>query len=110
MTEDHANARLFAEKVANMAGVSVDLDTVQTNMIFFDVSGAGITAKQMEDGLVKQGVHICAVSSGRLRAVTHLDVSSSDVEEAADAVRAVLEQTPKSVNIKSSSPTVEQVL
>ncbi|MGA0394235.1 MAG: threonine aldolase family protein [Rhodospirillales bacterium] len=108
IAEDHANARLFAEKVANLPGISVDLETVQTNMIFFDVSGAGITAQQMEKGLAEQGVKISAVSNARLRAVTHLDVTSSDAEEAADAVRAVLEQTPKS-DI-SQIATTEQVL
>lgn len=108
MADDHANARLFAEKVANLPGISVDLDTVQTNMIFFDVSGAGITAQQMQDGLAEKGVKISAVSNARLRAVTHLDVNSDDMEEAADAVRAVLEQTPKGAAVQS--PTVEQVL
>jgi threonine aldolase len=109
MADDHANARLFAEKVANLPGISVDLETVQTNMIFFDVSGAGITAQQMETGLTNQGVKISAVSGARLRAVTHLDISSDDIEDAANAIRAVLEQTPK--NTKSpSSTTVEQVL
>jgi len=109
MADDHVNARLFAEKVANLPGISVDLETVQTNMIFFDVSGAGITAQQMETGLTNQGVKISAVSGARLRAVTHLDISSDDIEDAANAIRAVLEQTPK--NTKSpSSTTVEQVL
>ena len=110
MADDHANARLFAEKVANLSGISVDLETVQTNMIFFDVSGAGISAQQMEKGLAKQGVKISAVSGARLRAVTHLDISSDDIEDAADAVRAVLEQTPKNSTAPSISSTVEQVL
>ncbi|MEX2451890.1 MAG: threonine aldolase family protein [Rhodospirillales bacterium] len=110
LVEDHANARLFAERVANLAGISVDLETVQTNMIFFDVSGAGITAHQMQAGLAKRGVRISAVSDARLRAVTHLDVSSADVEDAADAVRAVLEETPKRTSGMPAGRTAEQVL
>lgn len=110
MADDHANARLFAERVANLPGISVDLDTVQTNMIFFDVSGAGIAAGQMETGLLKHGVNISPVSNTRLRAVMHLDISGDDAEDAADAVRSVLEQTPKNTSTQSPSMAAEQVL
>ena len=111
MAEDHANARLFAERVANLPGISVDLETVQTNMIFFDVSRSGISAQAMQAGLAGKGVRISAVSPTRLRAVTHLDVSNTDVEEAADAVRAVLEETPRDRSTAAPhSAVAEQVL
>ena len=111
LAEDHANARLFAERVANLPGISVDLETVQTNMIFFDVSRSGIPAQIMQAGLAERGVRISAVSPTRLRAVTHLDVSSTDVEEAADAVRAVLEETPREAAAAvPQSSGAEQVL
>lgn len=112
MAEDHANARVFAERVANLPGISVDLDTVQTNMIFFDVSRSGISAPAMQTGLEERGVRITAVSQRRLRAVTHLDVSSADVEEAADAVRAVLEEMPRDASGQAETRPArsEQVL
>ncbi len=104
MADDHANARLFAERVANLPGVSVDLDTVQTNMIFFDVSRSGVSAPALQAGLAERGVRITAVSGSRLRAVTHLDVSGADVEEAADAVRAVLEDGPEAPRGRADAP------
>ncbi len=93
MEEDHANARLFAERVANLPGILVDLETVQTNIIYMDVSPSGLSAHAMQTALAARGVRISAVSKTRLRALTHLDVSTPDVEEAAVAVRAVLEAT-----------------
>jgi len=39
--EDHANARLLAEALANMEGTAIDLDTVETNIVIFKVVGAG---------------------------------------------------------------------
>ena len=111
LAEDHSNARLFAERVANLPGISVDLETVQTNMIFFDVSRSGIPAQAMQAGLAEKGVRISAVSATRLRAVTHLDVSNTDVEEAADAVRAVLEETLRDASMAEPRPAdAEQVL
>ncbi|MBT4703217.1 MAG: threonine aldolase family protein [Rhodospirillaceae bacterium] len=93
MAEDHDNARLLAERLANLGRLDINLETVQSNLVFFDVKNTGMSGADMEAKLAKHGVRISNVRGTRMRAVTHLDVSRDQVEEAADAVRKVLEET-----------------
>jgi len=88
LAEDHANARRFARRIAQVDGVDVDADAVETNMVFFDVSRTGLGAPEVAARLLAQGVRIGAVSDRRMRAVTHLDVDAAGVEEAARAREA----------------------
>ena len=90
LAEDHANARLFAEGIANLPGVAVDLDAVQTNIVFFDVAGSGADAATIADRLAERGVRIGAMGPTLMRAVTHLDVSRGQVETAAAALRDIV--------------------
>ena len=91
LAEDNANARLFAERVAGLPGVAVDPATVETNIVFFDVGGTGQAAGDIAERLAGHGVRIGAMDDEAMRAVTHLDVSREQVEEAAEAMRAVVE-------------------
>lgn len=88
LAEDHANARLLAEGLAQIEGVSIDLDLVQTNLIYFDVAGAPAT--EVEARLRAQGVSLLAVGPHTLRAVTHKDVSRQDCMTALQVMRQVL--------------------
>ncbi len=63
----------------------------ETSIVFFDVADAGMTAAQMAERLAEHGVRVGAVYSSGLRAVTHLDITTAQVEEAAAAVKAVVE-------------------
>ena len=90
LAEDHANAALFARLIAQIDGIDVDVDAVETNMVYFDVLGNGLEAERLEQKLEERGVRIGAVGPHRLRAVTHLDVDRAGVEEAARVLDAVL--------------------
>ena len=91
LAEDHANARLFADRLADVPGIAVEPDAVETNIVFFDVGGTGLTADQVAERLADHGVRIGPMGEGLMRAVTHLDVTTEQVAEAAAAVRAVVE-------------------
>jgi threonine aldolase len=81
IADDHANARVFAERMARTAGARVDLATVETNIVNIDLEtpAEAVAKKAREHGLL-----INSTGPKRLRAVTHLDVSRADVEAAAD--------------------------
>jgi threonine aldolase len=86
LADDHANARRLAAGLASVEGVTIDLDAVETNIVIFAVDDApGLVA-----ALEREGVLMGALGPGRVRAVTHLDVSAADVELALDAVRATV--------------------
>lgn len=89
LAEDHANAQMLAERIAQIPGIKLDPPEVETNLVFFDVSGTGLSAPEIASKLLDMGVRIGATNDRRMRAVTHLDVSTSDVIEAADGLQKV---------------------
>jgi threonine aldolase len=86
LAEDHSNARLLAEGLAELPGASIDVSKVETNIVIFDVDDA--PARMGE--LWEAGVEVTPVGPTRLRAVTHLDVDRSDIERALEAFRRVM--------------------
>jgi len=90
LAEDHANAHLLAEGIAATPGLYVDLTSVQTNIVFFEVRGTRLTAPQLEQALQGEGVRVLAFNEARLRAVTHYGIERADIEAALQAMRRVL--------------------
>ena len=88
LAEDHANAHRLAEGLAGLPGVAIDPATVETNLVFFDLTGA-IDAATAVERLLARGVRMGALGPRTVRAVTHLDVSAAQVERALVAARAV---------------------
>ncbi len=84
--EDHANARRLAEGVAGILPGSIDLDGVQTNIVFVDVSGTGRPLAAWVSALAARGVLVTTVD-GRARMLTHLDISPAGVDKALTAWR-----------------------
>ena len=90
LAEDHDNARRFARLIAQIDGIEVDPDAVETNMVYFDIAVTGLGAPEVSERLLEHGVRIGAMDERRMRAVTHLDVDTAGVEEAAQVLRAVV--------------------
>jgi len=80
--EDHANARLLAESLAKLQQVQIDLETVQTNIVIFNLSGEG-KAEALVAKLKQRGVLASKVGPEAIRFVTHKDVDRTACEEAA---------------------------
>jgi len=89
LAEDHANARRLAEGLAALPGVTLDPASVETNLVFFDLSGR-VDAETLVAGLGARGIRVGAMGPRTIRAVTHLDVSAAQIERVLDAARAVL--------------------
>lgn len=91
LAEDHANARVLAEGLAAIPGVRLVHDPIETNIVFFDVAGTGLTASEVGRGIEALGVRMGAEggTGTTIRAVTHLDVSREGCERAVAAVGAV---------------------
>lgn len=88
LAEDHAAARKLADGIANIGGLTVDMDAVQTNMAFFDVEPRLGTAAQFCDRLAASGLWMLPAGPQRVRAVCHLDVSPADVDRAIAIIAA----------------------
>lgn len=90
LAEDHANARHFAELISEIPGIRLDLDAVQTNMVYFDTRASGLSAPQVNEQLLARGVRIGDIDDTLMRAVIHIDVDRAGVEEASVALREVV--------------------
>ena len=90
LADDHDNAKRFARLIAQIDGIEIDPDGIETNLIYFGVGGTGLTAPQVSERLLEHGVRIGAMGESMMRAVTHLDVDTGGVEEAAQALRRVV--------------------
>jgi threonine aldolase len=90
LKEDHHNAKRLAVGLKEFKGVSIDPKHVETNIVIFDVTDTGMTGAQVAEAMKKEGVLIHAFGKTQIRLVTHLDVSSEDIEIALKAFKKVL--------------------
>ena len=91
LAEDHENAHLLAENVANVQGLEIDLDRVYTDIVYIDVVSTRITAEALVAGLKAEGVMVLSTGPSRLRAVTHYGIEREDIEYASSAFKRVME-------------------
>ena len=89
LAEDHANAKRLAEGLAELPGVKLDPRDVETNLVFFDLTGP-LDAPTAVERLLARGIRMGAMGARTIRAVTHLDVSAAQVEQTLEAARTVL--------------------
>ena len=89
LAEDHANAQHLAQLLHGLPGVVVDLESVQTNMVMFQVPQSSQSTEQILGDCREAGVLLNAVGDRSFRAVTHLDVSREDMDTAGQAFARV---------------------
>jgi len=88
--EDHENAQFLAHRLHELPGVRVDLKKVQTNIVFFDVSGTGRAAAAICAELAKRHVLCGATGPTSIRMLTHCDVDRAAIARAVSELQAVL--------------------
>jgi threonine aldolase len=88
LAEDHVNAAALARGMAQIPGITVE--TPETNLVFFDTTGTGLTAAEFAARLRPYGVSISVSDLYRGRACTHLDVSAALIDEALAIMRQVI--------------------
>jgi threonine aldolase len=91
LQDDHNNAHRFAARVKDeIPALEVENFPPATNMIFFKLASSSMTPEQFLLDCVKGGVRFSHVDANRFRAVTHLDIAQSDIDDAIEIVKAVV--------------------
>lgn len=90
LKEDHDNAKRLARKLQQIPSISVNLQHVDTNILIFDVVNHRHSPPALVAALKQEGVLINAIGGNSFRAVTHLDVSAKQIDEAAEIFVRVL--------------------
>lgn len=93
LAEDHAHALTLAEGLAQISSIQVELERVQTNMVFITIPSEW--AGSFQETLRQQGIRLGQGS--RIRLVTHLDISGAEIDQVIAAVEryeASMTRTP----------------
>jgi threonine aldolase len=88
--EDHANARLLAEALSNLENVTINLKTVETNIVIFRLKG-GVSAAEVVARLKVRGILASTLGPDMIRLVTHYDVDRAACVAAAEALTEDIE-------------------
>lgn len=91
LAEDHANAKRLARGLAEIRGINIQVDTVETNIVMFDIEDTGVPRTEFFRRIESQSVRMSPrISPTGVRAVTHLDVSAECIDRALTAVRTAV--------------------
>jgi threonine aldolase len=88
LATDHANAKALARGLSQISGLTVE--EPETNLVFFDTTGSGLTADALAERLRQTGIMVSTVGPYRVRACTHLDVDAAGVAQAIEAIAGIL--------------------
>ncbi|MFT5124438.1 MAG: threonine aldolase [Kiritimatiellia bacterium] len=88
LVDDHTNARRLADGLSELPSLCLDIDRIETNMVYFDVEG--MPAAELVEQLKSKGVLMLDTDEQTIRAVTSLAVNSDDIEKTIDAMKALL--------------------
>ncbi len=93
LADDHANARRLAEGLAQIRGLSVDLDSVKTNMVYFNIATDSLTPDQFVRQLDQRGVKCLALGTIGFRMVTHYGIEPPDIDRTLQVMRDVMKKS-----------------
>ncbi|MFN4259043.1 MAG: low-specificity L-threonine aldolase [Gemmataceae bacterium] len=90
LADDHRNAQVIAQAIADTPGLRLNPPEVETNLIWFDIDPDLGTSKDVAAVLKEHGIRAHAAGPQQMRMCTHLDVSAAQCERVAETVRQVV--------------------
>ncbi len=93
LAEDHANAKRLAAALSRLPGVVITPDDVDTNIVIFEVDPGRMSPVDVVIEMGKHGVLMFPFGPTKVRCVTHLDVSTDDIDAAIEAFGEVFKKT-----------------
>ncbi len=91
MSEDHENADYLAKNLAEIDGIDIDLDSLQTNIIIMNIASSGREVPDVLSQLKEMGILAVQFGATKIRCVTHLNINRTDIETAIEKFKAVFE-------------------
>jgi threonine aldolase len=92
LAEDHATARQLARGLANIDGLDLDPESIQTNIVIFHVDPSVATPQEFMGALGREGIRVLSSARQSIRMVTHRHISGADVDDALARVSKVVKQ------------------
>lgn len=90
LQEDHDNAKYMAQRLQQMPGVTLDMNSVEINMVFFKLDAPKEVIDSLPEKMLEAGVKINGIEDGEFRFVTTHDTSREDIDRALDAFEKII--------------------
>jgi threonine aldolase len=90
LAQDHENARRLADGIAQIPGLFIELNKIQTNIVYFDIADDKFAAETLVRQLADNRIKILQVGPGRLRAVTHYGINTDDIDLTLNVVNKIM--------------------
>ena len=90
LAEDHQNAKRLAEGLAQIQGIEVDLESVQTNMVYCTLTNSEISDKDFLARIQAKGLVFLSLTPRTFRMVTHHGIDKKDIETAIEIIEDIL--------------------
>jgi len=90
LKEDHNNARLLAAGISKIPGLSIDLDKIKTNIIYFDLISGKITVNDLLQKMAAEGMKFLSTGPNRFRMVTHYGITDEDIRSTIKALSKIM--------------------
>ena len=91
LLEDHKNAKLLAEGIAQINGLTIDEKKVQTNIIYFGLNSSKLTGSLLVTKMENKGLNFFETSPNRFRMVTHYGITKDCVKKTLQLLKGVLD-------------------
>jgi threonine aldolase len=109
LADDHKRARRLGEAISEMPGLSVDLETLQTNLIRVETGGLGITSLEYAKAIASLGVAVHVLEPYAFKVALSYGIGDSDVDQAIDALRHTCEEFSRRAG-RPPDPTANRTL
>lgn len=90
LQEDHDNAKYMAQRLQKMPGVTLDMNSVEINMVFFKLDAPKEVIDSLPEKMLEAGVKINGIEDGEFRFVITHDTSREDIDRALDAFEKII--------------------
>ena len=90
LQEDHTNARLLAEGIADLPGIILDPESIKTNIIYFDMDDNAVESADFLAALSTKGIKFFDTGPRRFRMVIHYGITTEDILYTIDAFKQTL--------------------
>jgi threonine aldolase len=90
LAEDHLNAKRLARGIAEIDGLQIDVNAVETNILYFQIKSLELSVATLLERLKVEGVFMLGTGPNSIRAVTHLDVTKDRIDRAVEVLRKVV--------------------
>ncbi|CAH8711326.1 low-specificity L-threonine aldolase [Paenibacillus thiaminolyticus] len=90
LAADHAHALRLARGLADIPGIVIQVEDVETNIVFFRIEHPAYTWQTFIEAAHARGLRVAELGHGRIRAVTHSGIQTADIDEALRIVRELL--------------------